>query len=104
MNFFRRFMQRGETARDEILAIGVGLLAMAALFQLVDGAQAMALGMLRGVQDTKRPMIYAAISYWVIGFPVAAWLGLSFLASDVGHQVLQCPRLPGQAVEALTDR
>ncbi|HCT33734.1 MAG TPA: MATE family efflux transporter, partial [Sulfitobacter sp.] len=46
------FMQRDEPARDQILVIGVGLLAMASLFQLVDGAQAVALGILRGVQDT----------------------------------------------------
>ena len=69
------FMREGETARAEILAIGVGLLAMAALFQLVDGAQAVALGMLRGVQDTKVPMIYAAISYWGIGIPCSYVLG-----------------------------
>ncbi len=69
------FMRDGETARAQIMAIGVGLLAMAALFQLVDGAQAVALGMLRGVQDTKVPMIYAAISYWVIGIPCSYALG-----------------------------
>ena len=69
------FMREGETARAEILAIGVGLLAMAALFQLVDGAQAVALGMLRGVQDTKIPMIYAAISYWLVGIPCSYVLG-----------------------------
>jgi MATE family multidrug resistance protein len=40
---------------------------MAALFQLADGAQAIGLGLLRGVQDTRVPMIIAAISYWVIG-------------------------------------
>ena len=63
------FMQQDEPAREDILAIGVGLLAMAALFQLVDGAQVIALGVLRGVQDTQVPMIYAAISYWGIGIP-----------------------------------
>lgn len=83
------FMQQDDPQRLQILAIGVGLLAMAALFQLVDGAQVIALGLLRGVQDTRVPMIYAAISYWVIGIPgsylfgfvldlggVGIWLGL----------------------------
>ncbi len=69
------FMQRSEPARAQILAVGVGLLAMAALFQLVDGAQAVALGLLRGIQDTKVPMILAGISYWVIGIPVSYLLG-----------------------------
>lgn len=69
------FMQEGEPARADILAIGVGLLAMAALFQLVDGTQAVALGMLRGVQDTAVPMWMAAFSYWIVGMPFSYYLG-----------------------------
>ena len=69
------FMREAETARAEILAIGVGLLAMAALFQLVDGLQVISLGVLRGVQDTQVPMVLAAISYWVIGIPCSYILG-----------------------------
>ncbi|AVL54639.1 MATE family efflux transporter [Roseobacter denitrificans] len=83
------FMQEDDPQRAGIMAIGVGLLAMAALFQLVDGAQVIALGLLRGVQDTKIPMIYAAVSYWGVGIPcsyvfgfvlgldgIGVWLGL----------------------------
>ena len=70
------FLDSEEPARDAILAIGVTLLAMAALFQLMDGAQVTALGLLRGVQDTQVPMIIAAFSYWVIGMPVAYVLGV----------------------------
>ncbi len=61
------FMSSDEPARAEILLLGASLLAMAALFQLVDGAQVIALGLLRGVQDTTIPMIMAGFSYWVIG-------------------------------------
>lgn len=59
-----------------ILAVGVSLLAVAALFQTVDALQVLALGMLRGVQDTKMPMIYAAVSYWLVGVPVSYVLGM----------------------------
>jgi MATE family multidrug resistance protein len=52
-----------------ILAYGSALLALAALFQLADGMQVMALGLLRGVQDTRVPMWLAAVSYWLIGIP-----------------------------------
>ncbi len=69
------FMQRDEPARAEILGIGIGLLAMAALFQLVDGAQVIALGLLRGVQDTHVPMLLAGLSYWVVGIPCSYLLG-----------------------------
>ncbi|MDF1729143.1 MAG: MATE family efflux transporter [Sulfitobacter sp.] len=69
------FVQEGEAARGQIMSIGVGLLAMAALFQLVDGTQAIALGVLRGVQDTNKPMWIAAFSYWVLGIPCSYVLG-----------------------------
>ena len=54
-----------------LLQIGVSLLAMAALFQVVDALQVMALGLLRGVQDTAVPMVMATVSYWVIGLPAS---------------------------------
>ena len=78
------FMQSEEPARDQILAVGAGLLAMAALFQLVDGAQAVALGLLRGVQDTKVPMILAGISYWLVGIPVSYLLGFTMGLNGIG--------------------
>ncbi len=69
------FMEADNAQRVEILAIGTGLLAMAALFQLVDGAQVIALGLLRGLQDAQVPMIMAALSYWVIGIPASYYFG-----------------------------
>jgi MATE family multidrug resistance protein len=69
--FIGIFILEDEPARAEILTIGVGLLFMAGLFQLADGTQATALGTLRGVQDTRLPMVYAAFSYWVVGVPTA---------------------------------
>ena len=78
------FMQSSEPARDQIVAIGVGLLAMAALFQLVDGAQAIALGLLRGVQDTTVPMVMAAVSYWVIGMPCSYYFGFVLGYEGIG--------------------
>jgi len=59
-------------------------MAAAALFQLVDAAQVMALGVLRGVQDTRVPMVIAGIAYWVIGVPVSYLLGVSFGLGGVG--------------------
>ncbi len=69
------FIDPQEPQREVILAAGVSLLYVAALFQFVDGAQIMALGLLRGVQDTRGPMVIAAISYWVIGVPSGYVLG-----------------------------
>ncbi|MCV3272928.1 MATE family efflux transporter [Roseobacter sinensis] len=78
------FMQRDEPQRAQILAVGTGLLAMAALFQLVDGAQVIALGLLRGVQDTRMPMIFAALSYWAVGVPCSYLFGFVFDLEGIG--------------------
>ncbi|WP_299024128.1 MATE family efflux transporter [uncultured Sulfitobacter sp.] len=82
--FISIFILDDDPARAQILQIGVGILFMAGLFQLVDGTQAIALGVLRGVQDTRRPMVYAAISYWGIGVPISYLLGFTFGLEGVG--------------------
>jgi MATE family multidrug resistance protein len=69
------FLDPDDPARAEIIAMGITLLILAAIFQLVDGAQVVALGLLRGVQDARVPMIYAAVSYFGIGLPAAYVLG-----------------------------
>lgn len=69
------FLDPADPERPAILAAGVTFLAVAALFQLVDFGQVMALGMLRGVQDTRVPMVMAIVSYWLIGLPVGYFLG-----------------------------
>jgi MATE family multidrug resistance protein len=82
--FIGIFILSDDPARMEILQIGVGILFMAGLFQLVDGTQAVALGVLRGVQDTRLPMVYAAISYWGIGVPASYLLGFTFGLEGIG--------------------
>ena len=72
------FLSPDEPDRPGVIAIGVVLLVAAALFQLADAAQVMALSLLRGVQDTRVPMIIATLSYWAVGMPVAYVLGFVF--------------------------
>ncbi|NJM51703.1 MAG: MATE family efflux transporter [Sphingomonadales bacterium] len=57
-----------------VAALAVQFLAVAALFQIVDGAQVVGQGMLRGLHDTRMPMFIAAFGYWVVGIGVGAWL------------------------------
>ncbi|MEV8466516.1 MATE family efflux transporter [Fluviibacterium sp. DFM31] len=80
----RLFLDPDDPQLPAIVAIGVGLLAAAAIFQVTDAAQVMALGLLRGVQDTRVPMIYAAVSYWGVGAPVAWILGFHTGLGGVG--------------------
>ncbi len=57
-------------------SIAVGLLMYAAVFQLSDGVQVAAAGVLRGYKDTRASMVLTAIAYWGIGFPLAWWFGI----------------------------
>ena len=83
-------MLRAFTRDPELLKISVRLLAIAAAFQLFDGTQAVATGVLRGVGDTRTPMLVNVIGHWVFGLPIGwvlcfryqlgvagLWIGLS---------------------------
>lgn len=72
------------TENLEVIAIATNLLLVAAVFQISDGLQVVALGALRGLQDAKVPMYLAFISYWVIGFPISIYLGLETELKAVG--------------------
>lgn len=65
------FLSPDDPERALIVPLGATLLMVAALFQLADGGQAMAMGLLRGIQDTKMPLFIAAVSYWLIGIPLS---------------------------------
>lgn len=72
----RLYLDPADPRGPAIVALGAALLVYAALFQLTDAFQVIALGFLRGVHDTRVPMWIAGFSYWVVGMPVA-W-GLAF--------------------------
>jgi len=67
----RLYLDPTDPQAPQIVALGAMLLMYAALFQLTDAFQVIALGFLRGVQDTQVPMWIAGFSYWVVGMPVA---------------------------------
>jgi MATE family multidrug resistance protein len=70
----------GEAVESSGAVIGLTatLLLVGATFFVADGIQAVAAGALRGLNDTRLPLLFAAISYWLVGFP-AAW-SLAFSA------------------------
>lgn len=78
------FLDSQKPGSTEILAFGIKLLAVAALFQMADAMQVMALGLLRGIHDTRVPMIAATVSYWLIGIPVGYVLGFPLGMGGIG--------------------
>lgn len=66
------------TADPEVIAIAVQLLFLAAVFQLSDGIQVSAAGVLRGLNDTRVPMLITVVAYWLVGLPLGAVLAFRF--------------------------
>lgn len=64
----------GETT-DATAALTATLLLVGSTFFIADGVQTIAAGALRGMNDTRIPLLFAILSYWAIGFACACWLG-----------------------------
>jgi MATE family multidrug resistance protein len=62
------------TRDPEVMAVGPGLLWLAAAFQIFDGIQTVSTGALRGLGETRAPMIANLVGYWVIGLPLGLTL------------------------------
>lgn len=65
-----RTLIRAFTADAGVLEVGVTLLFVAAAFQLFDGVQGVATGVLRGLGDTRTPMLWNLAGHWFIGLPL----------------------------------
>lgn len=78
------YVQVSNPLNAAMVALAVQYLLIAAAFQLFDGIQAVAAGLLRGLQDTRVPMIIAVFGYWVVGFGIAIFLGFYTPLSGVG--------------------
>ncbi len=75
---------RGFTADAQVIAAGISLLAVAAVFQLFDGLQVVATGILRGAGDTRTPMLWNLAGHWFLGLPVGYYLCFSRGLGAVG--------------------
>ncbi|MEX0851693.1 MAG: MATE family efflux transporter [Bauldia sp.] len=68
------FLDLGKPENQAVIELAVIFLVFAGLFQFVDAAQAVASGVLRGLGDTRVPMILAGIGYWGVGLPLGVLL------------------------------
>ncbi len=65
------------TGNARVIALAAQLLVLAGIFQFSDGIQAASAGALRGLKDTRAPMLITAFAYWVVGFPLGLYLGFA---------------------------
>ncbi|MEP1906282.1 MAG: MATE family efflux transporter [Nitratireductor sp.] len=78
------FLDSADPANANVIPLAVSFLFIAALFQVFDGAQVIGAGMLRGLQDTRVPMVYAALGYWIGGLGVGALLAFPLHMNGFG--------------------
>jgi MATE family multidrug resistance protein len=64
-------------ANAVVIGLAISFLRVAAAFQLVDGAQVIGAGMLRGLHDTRWPLLFALFGYWVVGLGIGSWLAFA---------------------------
>jgi MATE family multidrug resistance protein len=89
-------------ANAETIRLAVSFLTVAAAFQLVDGAQVIGAGMLRGLHDTRWPLLFALVGYWVVGLGIGAWLAFARDWKGVGIWVGLASGLAAVAALMLT--
>ena len=80
----RLFLEEEAAASGSVIPLAIAFLHLAALFQVFDGAQAVGAGMLRGLGDTRVPMLYAGFGYWLVGMGTSLWLGFGLGWAGVG--------------------
>jgi MATE family multidrug resistance protein len=76
MLFGGRAIAHVYTDDPAIASLATTLLLYAAAFQYPDGIQALSAGALRGLKDTRAPMLITVLAYWWLGMPLGAWLGI----------------------------
>jgi MATE family multidrug resistance protein len=105
-----RLLLYGFTSDTAVLEVGVSLFLVASVFQLFDGIQTVTTGALRGLGNTKTPMLVNLVGHWGIGLPIAwvlcfhrgwgvqgLWAGLAIGLILIGSTLLQVWRTESRA-------
>jgi MATE family multidrug resistance protein len=77
-------LARVYTTQPAVLGLAATLIPIAGVFQVFDGIQVVASGVLRGVGDTRWPMVVNLVGFWAVGLPVSAYLGLGLDRGPTG--------------------
>ncbi len=80
----RFFFGEAADSVGAVIELTAALLLVGATFFIADGIQTVVAGALRGLNDTRVPLLFAAISYWLVGFPAACGLGFRTSLGAIG--------------------
>jgi MATE family multidrug resistance protein len=78
------FLDAASGDADATVALAATLLAVGSTFFIVDGIQTITAGALRGLNDTRMPLVFAGISFWVVGFSTSYALAFPARLAAVG--------------------
>ncbi len=78
------YLNSADPANTAVITLVAKFLIIAGAFMFFDAVQVACGQALRGLKDVRWPMVITGISYWVIGFPIAAWLGLRTSVGAIG--------------------
>jgi MATE family multidrug resistance protein len=78
------FLDIEKPGAAEVAALAASFLLYAAIFQIADGAQVVGSCLLRGLGDTRVPMLFAGLGYWAIGLPLSVALGFFTPLAGIG--------------------
>jgi MATE family multidrug resistance protein len=92
------YLDAGDPSLPQVQALGTAMLTLAALFQVFDGIQCVAIGALRGLRDVTVPLVLAIVGYWGLGLPIGA---LFAYATPLGPIGLWCGIATGLVVVAV---
>ena len=85
------FLGDAAAAAGETAWLAAALLLVGATWFIADGIQGVAAGALRGLNDTRVPMLYAALSFWLVGFTsayaLAFWAGIGVFGVWIGFSL-----------------
>ena len=81
-----------------VIAIAVELLFLAAIFQFSDGIQVVCAGILRGLNDTRVPMLITIVAYWLVGLPLGILLAFRY---DLGPRGMWMGLIAGLTTAAI---
>lgn len=96
------FLNPADPGNSNALTLAASFLVIAGIFQLADGAQVVAAHALRGLSDTRIPMLLAILGYWGIGLPVSYFLGFTLEWRGIGIWIGLATGLAAVAVVLVT--
>jgi multidrug resistance protein, MATE family len=81
---FPELLARAYSSDVEVVLLAATLIPLAGVFQVFDGLQVVSSGVLRGVGETRMPMVANLAGFWILGIPLSLWLGFRTGAGPVG--------------------